>query len=149
MDTLLSQAVALRCVPGPQLTRPMDALGWTVEDVAAWLTRIGLPAGVTATFEAKQVDGPTLLELSDEDLHQSLAVEDVIHRRKIKGHIEALKLRAAQAATPSRNAYARSTPRRAYGYVFSNLYSNFWLIFWQTLRGSFSVVSTPIFASKY
>jgi hypothetical protein len=93
----------------------MDALGWTVEDVAAWLTRIGLPAGVTATFEAKQVDGPTLLELSDEDLHQSLAVEDVIHRRKIKGHIEALKLRAAQAATPSRNAYARSTPRRADG----------------------------------
>ena len=36
-------------------------------------------------------------------------------------------------------------------YVFSNFYSNFWHLlanFWQTLRGSFSAVSKPIFA-KY
>ena len=32
---------------------------------------------------------------------------------------------------------------------FSNFYSSFWLFFWQTLRGSFSAVSKPNFASKY
>ena len=34
-------------------------------------------------------------------------------------------------------------------YVFSDFSSNFWLFFLQTLRGSFSAVSTPIFSSKY
>ena len=34
-------------------------------------------------------------------------------------------------------------------YVFSNSYSNFWLIFGKLLRGSFSAVSKPNFASKY
>ena len=35
-------------------------------------------------------------------------------------------------------------------YVFSNVYSNFWLRnFWQILRGSFSAVSKSKFASKY
>ena len=43
------------------------------------------------------------------------------------------------------------TDRRAgvINYIFSNLYSNFWLMFGQTLRGSFSAVSKPNFESKY
>ena len=34
-------------------------------------------------------------------------------------------------------------------YVFSNFYCNFWLFFWQILRGSFSAVSTATIATKY
>ena len=32
----------------------------------------------------------------------------------------------------------------AAAYVFSNLYSNFWLIFGQTLRGSFSAAAAAV-----
>ena len=38
---------------------------------------------------------------------------------------------------------------KACTYVFSNLYSNSWLIFCKSLRGSFSAVSKPNFARRY
>lgn len=77
----------------------MDVLEWTVDDVGDWLNRLALPEEVQAAFKDKKVDGPTLLELGEEDVRAGLGVEDSIHRKKIKGHVEALKLRAAQAAT--------------------------------------------------
>ena len=57
--------------------------------------------------------------------------------------------------SPDRSGTPRPSPwqiQRALNnsaYVFSNFFSNFWLIFWQTLRGWFSAVSPPNFASKY
>jgi hypothetical protein len=89
----------------------MEVLEWTADEVATWLHRLGLPESVTGAFQAKQVDGPTLLELGEEDVRTALGVEDAIQRKKIKGHVEALKLRAAAqaAATP---VSSHSTPLR-------------------------------------
>lgn len=88
----------------------MDVLEWTADDVGDWLHRLGLPEEVQAAFKAKEVDGPTLLELGDDDLRAGLGVEDSIHRKKIKGHVEALKLRAAQQATMPATPIGRGVP---------------------------------------
>ena len=56
-----------------------------------------------------------------------------------------LELRVGEAAERRREVEVT----RLEAYVFSNLFSKFWLlvIFGKTLRGLFSAVSTPCFAS--
>ena len=49
------------------------------------------------------------------------------------------------AYTPRQVFLEKGKSQRIFDYVFSNSYPNFW----QTLRGSFSAVSKPNFASKY
>ena len=55
-----------------------------------------------------------------------------------------------QQSRPSLTPHSRPSMKqqKATIYVFSNFYSNFWLVL-ETLRRSFSVVSTPNFASTY
>lgn len=75
-------------------------MAWGPEDVGNWIENsLGVPHGIT--FKEKQIDGPTLLELEDDDLRRELGVSDPIHRKKITGHIKVLRIRRLRLAQMS------------------------------------------------
>ena len=65
--------------------------------------------------------------------------------RAARGRLRRPPARGRARKAPSCPWGRAATP----GLYFSNFYSNFYSDFWQTLRGSFSAVSKPNFASKY
>lgn len=66
---------------------------WTAADVSRWVaTVLELPQYADA-FRQHEVDGPTLLELTEETLKDPLRVDDSLKRKKILGHINVLKIR--------------------------------------------------------
>lgn len=63
----------------------LDWIKWSPSDVAKWVDDLlGIQIGVQ--FRENQVDGPTLLELRDEDLRGLLGVQSALHRHKILLH---------------------------------------------------------------
>lgn len=64
-------------------------------------------------FAIHEVDGPTLLELTEETLENPLGIVEALKRKKILGHVKLLKIRNAPSPTgdagPSRQR--RRTPR--------------------------------------
>jgi len=66
-------------------------LDWGLEDVAEWVESLGVPAG--EAFRQAGVDGPTLLELTEDELQGCLGVENPIHRKKIMGHTKVLRIK--------------------------------------------------------
>lgn len=85
-------------------------MGWSVQDVANWVdTLLGSPH--SARFVEKKIDGPTLLELSEEDLRVELGLEDAIHRKKLLGHIRLFRThRARFEQKPGGGAEAHAAP---------------------------------------
>lgn len=70
-------------------------MGWSVQDVANWVESL-LGAPYSIRFLEKKIDGPTLLELSEDDLRTELGMEDSIHRKKILGHLRLFRTRRAR-----------------------------------------------------
>lgn len=63
---------------------------WSINDVSKWLTSISLSQYQTA-FKEGAVDGSFLIELTDDDLRNTLGVEHRLHRKKILFSIRCLK----------------------------------------------------------
>lgn len=61
-------------------------------------------------FRDKEVDGPTLLELTDETLEYPLGISDPLKRKKIVGHIKLLKIRDDQEVWQNVATAGRRTP---------------------------------------
>lgn len=69
-------------------------MSWTPLEVATWIeSLLGPPFG--SPFLEKHVDGPTLLELSEEDITY-LGIDDSIQRKKVVGHIRVMRMRRAR-----------------------------------------------------
>jgi hypothetical protein len=66
---------------------------WSPADVSHWVaTALDLPQYADA-FALHEVDGPTLLELTDETLQNPLGIVEPLKRKKILGHVKLLKIR--------------------------------------------------------
>jgi len=64
---------------------------WAPPDVGRWLSEgLGLPQ-YSSAFETHEVDGPTLMELTEALLREALGVENALHRKKIVAHIKLLR----------------------------------------------------------
>ncbi|PSC75839.1 TKL kinase [Micractinium conductrix] len=62
---------------------------WSIEDVQAWLGRLGLPAGLQAAFRGNAVDGGDLAGLTDGDLTNQLGCTQ-LQARKIRSQLAQL-----------------------------------------------------------
>ena len=98
-------------------------------------------------------DGKTVEDvMADVDLDGSGAISFDEFRKYLRTQESVIKWSDATPAKDVLQAVTAAIGRgKAEAFVFSNFYSNFWLIsnFWQTLRGSLSAVSTPKLRSKY
>lgn len=86
---------------------------WSPSDVSRWVaTALDLPQ-YAENFRLHEVDGPTLLELTEETLENPLGIAEPLRRKKILGHIKLLKIRSAptSAADSSRDSAARGQRR--------------------------------------
>lgn len=63
---------------------------WNSEDVAVWLSLIGME-GYVQNFEAMSIDGLLIFELTEEDLEKELQITTKLHRKKIIKAIELLR----------------------------------------------------------
>jgi len=64
---------------------------WSATDVGAWISEsLRLPQ-YRDVFEQNEVDGPTLLELTEDVLERELAIRSAIHRKKVIAHIKLLR----------------------------------------------------------
>eukprot|EP00747_Dinoflagellata_sp_TGD_P219459 gnl/TRDRNA2_/TRDRNA2_91577_c0_seq1.p1 gnl/TRDRNA2_/TRDRNA2_91577_c0~~gnl/TRDRNA2_/TRDRNA2_91577_c0_seq1.p1 ORF type:complete len:346 (-),score=32.53 gnl/TRDRNA2_/TRDRNA2_91577_c0_seq1:64-1026(-) len=68
---------------------------WKPVDVSRWMSEVLELPQYAAAFLDNGVDGPTLSELTEETLEDPLCVTEVIHRKKIIGHIKLLKIRSS------------------------------------------------------
>ena len=85
-------------------TRPSSPLQWSPEDCVSFLTETaGLPAAAAAAFSANQIDGAALLELTQTEAKDELALV-LGHRKAVFRAINELK-----AATKA-NAKAKRQP---------------------------------------
>lgn len=65
---------------------------WSPADVSRWVAdTLGMPQYADA-FAIHEVDGPTLLELTDETLEDPLGISEALKRKKILGHVKLLKV---------------------------------------------------------
>lgn len=92
----------------------LDWVVWTPDDVGDWVDMLcGDQLG--AAFRQNKVDGPTLLELTDDDLRTLLGVANPIQRSKILGHVHVFQMRRTRLVQPpSRRRVARGPPRPSY-----------------------------------
>lgn len=67
-----------------------DWTQWSPEDTANWVESL-LGPGAGQVFLEREVDGPTLMGLSDCDLREALSIADPIHRAKLLGHLSVLR----------------------------------------------------------
>lgn len=89
--------------------RDGEWLEWSPDDVGDWVDAL-LGESCGAPFRVHRVDGPTLLELSDEDLQSPLGVTSSLHRKKLLGHIRVFRLKRARMAQVSgRQRWGAST----------------------------------------
>jgi len=80
--------------PAPHVDASHAWMMWKPEDVGRWLTEtLNLPLYAQA-FEQNDVDGPMLLELSEDLLEDCLYVKNPIHRKKILAHAKLLPMLA-------------------------------------------------------
>lgn len=74
---------------------------WSPLDVSIWVSdvlRLGQYAHAFVHFD---IDGPTLLELTEDVLESQLSIRNIIHRKKIIAHAKLLAMPASQPSTPS------------------------------------------------
>lgn len=106
MPSIAGQDLSTSGAPGAQFKPPLkpgqlpgqetvDVRLWTVSDVCGWLETLMLGQYKDAFADAA-VDGPFLLELTEEDLLNTLGVEHPLHRKKIIAGI--LRLRKERDA---------------------------------------------------
>lgn len=62
---------------------------WSPEDVCDWVDSL-LGPGFGDIFRQRQVDGPTLMALSSQDLAEGLGIADPLHRAKLLGHLRVM-----------------------------------------------------------
>lgn len=74
-----------------------DWVVWSEADVGDWIDLL-LGESLGESFRINKVDGPTLLELTDEDLQASLGIMNPLHRQKILGHVRVFQMRRARLA---------------------------------------------------
>lgn len=87
---------------------PSCASDWSPADVALWVSDVLKLPQYASALEEKQVDGPTLLELSEDLLDSELGIKNPIHRKKILGHVKLLNGELIQRLPQPQ---LRSTPR--------------------------------------
>lgn len=67
-----------------------DWTQWSETQVASWIKgHLGLP--YADVIIQNRIDGPTLLELTDQDLHDYLDIVNPLHRKKLLGHTKLLR----------------------------------------------------------
>lgn len=89
-----------------------DWVVWSETDVGDWVDLLlGSPLG--EAFRLNKVDGPTLLELTDDDLRVSLGITNALHRQKILGHVRVFQLRRARLAQHAARARLTTSPPRS------------------------------------
>jgi hypothetical protein len=97
-------AVPAGALPGSE---PPETSLWTVGDVSHWLDSMTLGQYKDAFADAA-VDGAFLLELSDEDLRNTLGMEHNLHRKKILTTVARLRA-AEEAKRASKAAWAQGS----------------------------------------
>mmetsp|Transcript_21224 Transcript_21224/g.21536 ORF Transcript_21224/g.21536 Transcript_21224/m.21536 type:complete len:172 (-) Transcript_21224:595-1110(-) len=65
---------------------------WTTRDVETWATKVGLSTTTIITLAENEIDGPTLITLSKDDLKSELELNSLPARRYLWDLIENLKL---------------------------------------------------------
>lgn len=86
---------------------------WSPADVGRWVSEMLELPQYAASIIANDVDGPTLLELTEETLENPLGIVSSLHRKKIVGHIKLLKIRALPSEDPPRNDSPTTPPAYA------------------------------------
>ncbi|CAE8600579.1 unnamed protein product, partial [Polarella glacialis] len=64
----------------------MDWAAWSPNDVGDWVESL-IGFGTGEVFRQREVDGPTLMALTDRDLAEALGIADSLHRAKLIGHL--------------------------------------------------------------
>lgn len=85
----------------PNPIRGVDVASWGVEEVEGWLmNNLSLPKQAEI-FAGHKIDGPTLLQLSAEDLQQQSPhdFQDWIAIKKIIGHVKIFRMQLGQEYT--------------------------------------------------
>jgi len=77
--------------------RDLDWVVWSYDDVSEWIDLL-LGDGMGESFRRNKVDGPTLLELTEDDLRVCLEIGNPLHRQKIMGHVRVFQMRRARLA---------------------------------------------------
>lgn len=95
--------------PGVPAGAAADVTLWTIADVAQWLDVLSL-GQYKHVFAEAAVDGPFLMDLTDEDLRNTLGIEHSLHRKKVL--IAAAKLRQRGPGYDSHPSMMGSPPGR-------------------------------------
>lgn len=75
----------------------LDWVAWTPNDVGKWVDGL-LGPGRGEPFRRHEVDGPTLLGLTDSELREPLGFADPLQRAKLLGHLRAFQVRRVRLA---------------------------------------------------
>mmetsp|Transcript_60217 Transcript_60217/g.111635 ORF Transcript_60217/g.111635 Transcript_60217/m.111635 type:complete len:358 (+) Transcript_60217:49-1122(+) len=85
----------------------LDWIVWTPDDVGDWVdATIGPPGG--ELFRKHRIDGPTLLDLTDDELHSLLGVTHPAHRQKILQQVRMFQTRRAKVQLAARRRLLNS-----------------------------------------
>lgn len=90
--------------PGVPAGAAADVTLWTIADVAQWLDVLSL-GQYKHVFAEAAVDGPFLMDLTDEDLRNTLGIEHSLHRKKVL--IAAAKLRQKAPGYDAHSGHVR------------------------------------------
>lgn len=93
--------------------RDLDWVVWSSDDVGDWIDLL-LGEGIGEPFRRNTVDGPTLLELTEDDLRVSLEMGNALHRQKILGHVRVFQMRRARLAQHAARRRLAESQRQAY-----------------------------------
>ena len=72
------------------ILKNQDVAEWTVEDVQGWIKTNTMLEPYLAAFVQNEIDGYTLLNLTDEEMAGSLKITDKYHREYLRRAIKKL-----------------------------------------------------------
>lgn len=72
------------------ILKNQDVADWTVEDVSGWVKTNSVLEQYTNTFIQNEIDGYTLLSLTDDEMINSLKMTDQFHREYLRKAIKKL-----------------------------------------------------------
>jgi len=78
-----------------------DWTAWSPNDVGNWLSNVLKLPQYSDCFVTNEIDGPTLVQLSEDMLEANLSIPNTLHRKKIMGHVHLFHPPEQQEGTPS------------------------------------------------
>ena len=72
------------------ILKNQDVAEWTVEDVSGWIKTNSILDQYSTNFNQNEIDGYTLLSLTEDEMINSLKITDQYHRQYLRKSIKKL-----------------------------------------------------------